>query len=322
MLRIEDIVLLFVVFSSIAGGVLFPGFGSWFREFPVYGMMGLLLLSFLSVPLDSIRQLIRKSPGSVAYLLVAKMIVLPLTVYFIFEWLFPSHALAALLLAGISPAVMSPLISEMLAANTAFVIVGMASSCFLVPVTLPALVKLLAGRTMVISFTAMVRTLSLVVFIPFIAAELLKRFSPRVADRLLALRYPASLLIISLQMLGIFSAYAEVFRRQASIIGVALVASFAVAAVSFLAALLFSWRMPVREQLSYLIAIAMPNNVLSMVFAAQFFGAVEPLVSAIYMVPFWLLLIPMRMYQKLRLTPAEASGKEPLPKVEPAGREG
>lgn len=307
MLGLQDILMLVVVFSSMAAGALFPGFGSWFRGVPLPGMLGLLFLSFLSIPVSSIWQLIRKSPGSIVYLVFTKLIVLPAAVFFLFERLFPSHALAALLLSGIAPAVMSPLIAEMLSANTAFVVVGVVVSCFLIPVTLPALVKLLAGRTMFISFAAMFRTLSLVVFIPFVLAELLKRFSPAGARRLLAIRYPATLLIICMQMLGIFSGYAVTFRRQASMIWIAVAVSIVLAALYIVAGFLFSCRMPVREQLTFMISFGLINNVLAMVFAAQFFGVVEPLVAAMYMIPFWLLLVPMRMYQKLRLGPAEGA---------------
>ena len=67
--------------------------------------------------------------------------------------------------------------------------------------------------------------------------------------------------------------------------------------------------MPVPEQLTFLISFGLINNVLSMVFSAQFFGVVEPLVAAMYMIPFWLMLVPMRMYQRLRLGTAEAAVK-------------
>ena len=193
----------------MAGGVLFPGFGSWFRDFPVPGMMGFLFLSFLSIPVSSIWQFIRRSPGLIVYLVFTKLIVLPVAVFFLFEQLLPKYALAALLLSGITPAVLSPLFAEMLSANAPFVVVGVVTSSFLIPFTLPVLVKILAGRTMFISFIAMVRILSLVVFIPFVLAEVVKRCSPPAARRILAIRYPASLLIVSLQMLGIFSGYSD-----------------------------------------------------------------------------------------------------------------
>jgi len=38
------------------------------------------------------------------------------------------------------------------------------------------------------------------------------------------------------------------------------------------------------------------NNVLIIVFAARFFGPLEPTVAALYILPFFGLIIPLRMY--------------------------
>jgi BASS family bile acid:Na+ symporter len=38
------------------------------------------------------------------------------------------------------------------------------------------------------------------------------------------------------------------------------------------------------------------NNVLVIVFASEFFGPVEPLVAAMYMIPFFVIVIPLRCY--------------------------
>lgn len=39
------------------------------------------------------------------------------------------------------------------------------------------------------------------------------------------------------------------------------------------------------------------NNVLVIVFSSEFFGPVEPLVAAIYMIPFFVIVIPLRYYR-------------------------
>ena len=38
------------------------------------------------------------------------------------------------------------------------------------------------------------------------------------------------------------------------------------------------------------------NNVLVIVFSSEFFGPVEPLVAAMYMIPFFVIVIPLRYY--------------------------
>src|SRR5208283_1460381 len=105
MIRAQDILLLAVSFSSIALAVLFPRFGSYFSAAPLASMIALLFLSFLSIPVKSIWRIAQQSRLLVGYLLFLKLILLPVAVYFLFHWLFPTYALAALLIGGISTGV-------------------------------------------------------------------------------------------------------------------------------------------------------------------------------------------------------------------------
>lgn len=42
------------------------------------------------------------------------------------------------------------------------------------------------------------------------------------------------------------------------------------------------------------------NNVLVIVFSSRFFGPVEPLVAAMYTIPFFAIVIPLRYYYRRR----------------------
>jgi bile acid:Na+ symporter, BASS family len=50
---------------------------------------------------------------------------------------------------------------------------------------------------------------------------------------------------------------------------------------------------------SAVITIGNVNNVLIVVFAAEFFGPLEPTLAAIYMIPFFGLILPMRAYRRI-----------------------
>jgi len=41
------------------------------------------------------------------------------------------------------------------------------------------------------------------------------------------------------------------------------------------------------------------NNVLVIVFASEFFGPLEPTVAAMYMIPFFGLILPIRGYSRI-----------------------
>ena len=53
-------------------------------------------------------------------------------------------------------------------------------------------------------------------------------------------------------------------------------------------------------QLSAAITLGNINNVLIIVFAAEFFGPLEPTVAAMYMFPFFGSIIPLKLYRRWR----------------------
>ena len=57
---------------------------------------------------------------------------------------------------------------------------------------------------------------------------------------------------------------------------------------------------PVENHLASAIILGNMNNVLVLVFSAEFFGPLEPTVVAMYMIPSFGLILPLRVYYRLR----------------------
>jgi predicted Na+-dependent transporter len=170
MFGLNDLILLIVIYSSLLAGILIPGVCSFFRPMPLYSMMFLLFLSFLSIRVTDIWAIARKSAITIVFFLVLRMLLLPLCFSFFFRLIWPDYSLSALLLSGISTGVVAPFISNLLGANSPLVIVIVVASSLLVPFTLPAVVDLLFGKSMEISLVSMMRLLSMVVLITVILA--------------------------------------------------------------------------------------------------------------------------------------------------------
>jgi BASS family bile acid:Na+ symporter len=228
------------------------------------------------------------------------MIVLPICVALLFRLILPAYSLSALLLTGISTGVVAPFLSNLVQANSPLVLVVVVLSSLLVPFTLPALVDLLFGQAMEISLTSMVRLLLLVVFVPFIIAEFLRRFSKGLQQVLLRNNFPISLVLFAITNLGIFSAYSDFFRKQPMFILGAIGVTFVLGAVYLVAGLLVSWGRPVEDQLAAVICLGLMNNILVLVFSSRFFSPIEPMVAAFYIIPFFGLLLPLRAYRKFK----------------------
>lgn len=303
MLRLRDLVLLIVIYASLVAGILFPKTGGIFQPFPLYSMMSLLFLSFLSIKISQITDTLRRSTLLVGGFLLIRMVLFPAAIALIFRVIWPAYGLSALLLSGISTGVVAPFISTLLEANTPLVLVVVVISSLLVPFTLPPLVDLLFAQSMALSLVSMMRLLFMVVFIPVIAAETLKKASRSFADRLIQNQYFISLFLFTVTNLGVFSRYSQFFYQQPMSILAATGAACLLAAIYLVAGLLISSERNVEDQVATVICLGLMNNVLVLVFSSEFFTPLEPTVAAMYMIPFFGLILPLRAYRGWKTKP-------------------
>jgi bile acid:Na+ symporter, BASS family len=298
MLRLRDLILLVVIYSSMLGGILVPKAGEVFQPFPLYCMMSFLFLSFLSISITQISDALRKSALLIAGFLLLRMLLIPVGMALLFRLIWPAYSLSALLLTGISTGVVAPFISTLLRANTPLVLVVVVLSSLLVPFTLPPLVDLLFSQTMDISVISMMRLLFMVVFVPVVLAEILKRISRPLVEILIRKQYYLSLVLFMITNLGIFSRYSDFFFQEPATILMATAAAFILGGMYFLTGLLLACRRPVEDQVATVICLGIMNNVLVIVFSSEFFTPLEPTVAAMYMIPFFGLILPLRAYKE------------------------
>jgi bile acid:Na+ symporter, BASS family len=298
--RLNDIILVFVVISSMTVAIIFPGFGAKFKVWPVYCLMINFFLSYLSIDLVDVWKALKGHSGQILAFTVMKLTVLPVIIYFIFYFIAPQYALAALLLTGVSSGVVSPMISNMVKGNSSLVLVVVVITSALVPFTLPALIKVVVAKEVAISFLPMLRMLAMVIFIPIIIVEMIRYLTPRLVAPILKIQFPVSLLMFALINLGVFHRYAPFFKKEPMVIMMATAVVFVLAAIYCAVGIYFFRKGPLENQLAGAVMLGNINNVLVIVFASEFFGPVEPLVAAMYMIPFFVIVIPLRYYRHHR----------------------
>ena len=300
MFRLRDLILLLVIYSSLLAGIFFPKVCGVFQPFPLYCMMALLFLSFLSISLSDISATLRRKGLVIGVFLFIRMIVLPAAMFLLFRALWPGYSLSALLLTGISTGVVAPFISGLLQANTSLVLVVVVCSSLLVPFTLPPMVDFLCGRSMELSLWAMMRLLLMVIFVPVVLAQLMRKLSSGAVESLRKQQFPLSLVMFAVTNMGIFSKYSNFFYQEPMTIAMATGVAFVLAALYLLSGLLLSLGRPAEDQVAAVICLGIMNNVLVIVFSSQFFTPIEPTVAAMYMIPFFALIVPLRAYRSWR----------------------
>ena len=83
-IRLNDILLVFVVISSMAAAIIFPDFGSRFRSLPFYCLMINFFLSYLSIDLASVWKMLKGHGVQILVFTVMKLAILPVILYFVF----------------------------------------------------------------------------------------------------------------------------------------------------------------------------------------------------------------------------------------------
>lgn len=279
----------------MAGGIGLPEFGRAFAPYPLYFLMFQLFFSFLRINFFQVFQEIKKKAFILFVLCLFKLCIIPVGLFFLTQALWPEYAVPVLLLSGISTGVVAPFISGLLEASTLLVLMMVVVSSLLAPFSLPALVSLLIGRTIEISFLVMVRILAMVIFLPALAVILLRYLCPAFLEKLEKVQFPVSLMTIACINLGVFAKYSSFFiETPAKVAGTILVA-FVLSAIYHLVGFSVTWGMKREDRLAGAISFAYMNNVLIIVFSSQFFGPLAPALAALYMLPFFAMIIPARI---------------------------
>jgi BASS family bile acid:Na+ symporter len=197
--------------------------------------------------------------------------------------------------------------ATLLSANAALVLVLVVVTSLALPFTLPLLVKVLLGATMELSLPIMIRMLALIVFIPLAAVQLVQRFVPQAVRPILKVRYVLSLMIFAGTNMGVFSQYSDFFYRHPGTILEATGVSILLGVLFLFLGFFSLGKAPVGDRLAAAISMTNVNNMIIMVFGARFFGPLESTMAAMYLIPFYGLIGPLRMIGRRR----EAKATEP-----------
>lgn len=283
----------------MGAGIGFPEFARIFAPYSLYFIMFLLFFSFLRINFLQIFQEARKRAFVIFILCLFKLCLIPIGLFFLTRAVWPEYAVPVLLLSGISTGVVAPFISGLLEATTILVLIMVVISSLIAPFSLPALVSILAGQMIEIPFLVMVKILALVIFVPALASLLIRSLYPSVLERLERAQFPVSLFTIACINLGVFAQYSSFFLKTPATMAESIFVAFVLSAVYHGVGFLVTWRMKREDRLAGAISFAVINNILVVAFASHYFGPLSPALAALYMLPFFTMIVPVRVVGQL-----------------------
>jgi BASS family bile acid:Na+ symporter len=193
----KDYILIAVLYGSLLVGIFFPGPSAAVSGTIKYLMMTMLFLAFIKVsPADVGRALLSNWVGMIWGTLL-RLVVAPAVAYWVTLASYPPLALPILLLAGASTGVSSPFFTSLCRGNISYCLVMAVVTTLILPISLPAMVKVLAHATLDYDLTAMALFLAMIIFVPLGVAFVFRTLAPGMLGVVNRMSYPISLVVVA-----------------------------------------------------------------------------------------------------------------------------
>lgn len=300
------LVLSFSILASTISGIIFPSLGEFFSPY-ILVILGLLL--FLNLIQLNFQDLIStfKKPKFLFILCIMKVLVIPVTMYFVTNQIYPKYALSVLLLSGISTGLGAPFVTNYVGGRLSIVVGMVIVTSLVVPFILPALVYILYNTEFSIPVFDMILLLVISLIVPLIGSGIIKKYLPKIATSINKSSLPLSIILMALINLAIFSKFSDYFYLEFTFVTTTTVIAFALFAIfaitGYLIMNLNNRGTSMKYKISGLIAISYVNNILVTVFAQQFFGSQVAALAAFYNVPYYIGIIFLKiLYSKILRT--------------------
>ena len=300
------LVLSFSILASTISGIIFPSLGEFFSPY-ILVILGLLL--FLNLIQLNFQDLIStfKKPKFLFILCIMKELVIPVTMYFVTNQIYPKYALSVLLLSGISTGLGAPFVTNYVGGRLSIVVGMVIVTSLVVPFILPALVYILYNTEFSIPVFDMILLLVISLIVPLIGSGIIKKYLPKIATSINKSSLPLSIILMALINLAIFSKFSDYFYLEFTFVTTTTVIAFALFAIfaitGYLIMNLNNRGTSMKYKISGLIAISYVNNILVTVFAQQFFGSQVAALAAFYNVPYYIGIIFLKiLYSKILRT--------------------
>jgi bile acid:Na+ symporter, BASS family len=296
------IILAISILISTICGILFPSTGELFSPYILVILGFLLFLNLIQLDFQDLISTFQR-PKFLLILSIVKVIILPVTMYFVTNQIFPKYALSVLLLSGISTGLGAPFVTNYVGGRLSTIVGMVIITSLMVPFILPTLVYVLYNTEFSIPLFDMILLLVISLLVPLVGSGIIKKYLPKLATTINNSSLPLSIILMDLINFIIFSKFSSYFYLElpfvidTTILAFVLFAIFAI--TGYLILFFINKESSRKDKISGLIAISYVNNILVTVFAQQFFGSQVAALAAFYNMPYYIGIILLKiLYSK------------------------
>jgi bile acid:Na+ symporter, BASS family len=292
------LVLAISILISTILGILFPSTGELFSPYILIILGLLLFLNLIQLDFQDLISIFR-NPKFLLILSILKVIIIPVTMYFVTNLINPKYALSVLLLSGISTGLGAPFVTNYVGGRLSIIVGMVIITSLAVPFVLPTLVYVLYNTEFSIPVFDMILLLVISLVVPLVGSGIIKKYLPGLATSITKSSLPLSIFLMDLINFAIFSKFSSYFYLELPFVIITTILAFVLFATFAITGYLIFYFMnkdsSTKDKISGLIALSYVNNILVTVFAQQFFGSQVAALAAFYNMPYYIGIIFLKI---------------------------
>ncbi|PLX29079.1 hypothetical protein C0581_00030, partial [Candidatus Parcubacteria bacterium] len=227
------------------------------------------------------------------------LVIFPIAVYYLALFVYPKLAIAFLILAAMPSGMTAPLLTEICGGKQSLALVLSITTSLLAPFTIPLMIKLLAGATVVVSFSSMSLSLAKIIFIPFILANIIKYFWEKQIKKTYKTFKPISIMLMGAIIMGVIAKQATNIMKFENeyLIYLGLLFAFFIF-IHVISYVVIFWKNK-KERIATTISLTYFNFTLAIYLAGEFFNEPHIVIFVILsVIPWAILLVPFKYYTR------------------------
>jgi len=260
-----------------------PQYGLYVTPYAIYFLLVVMFLTSLSISLGDITRSTHYKK-EILFSLLLVFIVSPLVAFFLSFMLERELAIGLILYSAIPSAMANAFYLKRIGKNAALALIITALTTLMAPLVTPIIVKLLTGVYVNLNPIDLLVSLVKLIIVPFLAAEIMRRYAKRAAKSLLERSAPIGNVCVFFVIFGVISAGSE----QVWNLGWLAVVMAVYLGICFA----FGYIMPTKEKMVLGFGNGFRNGTLAMVVALEVFGPGAALVGVMSTLVHNIVLVP------------------------------
>jgi len=290
----------FIVVFSLIIGILFPNKILPLSSYTAIFLGIIFFLSSLEINLEGIKEYL-SDKWMLIVVNLFMLIALPALVYFVSINTFPDMAIALLILAAMPSGMTTPLLSDIVGGKPGLALLFVISTSILAPITIPLVIKYLDGASITLGFYEGFISIAQVVLVPFLIAQVIKKFSKKLIKKVAFSFESISILMLSLIIMSVVSKQADAIidGLKGGVITTYLIVLFIFFIILHVIGYFTVFWRERKDRITITVSLTYMNTTLAIYIVDKFFldpNIILPVILAV--IPWVVLLIPFKLEMK------------------------